>query len=266
MCDTIASSSLVQALDDVPEGDERSEIERDSVGASFISCQHAATQAPRSGSVQVRIGHFSLSDSFLDGETATRRLHYLCQIGVDDVVVVEHPRDRCDLLEHIRIRNICRDAGLRLLAIENIAPQCEKLEPIILGREDRDRAIARVQQIREHAPRLAVERCERRADGGTRPLATVPASVTEIAHQEGSDLAAGAAPDIASARQIAHSPSGPATLHAMRPETGSASRSQAAPGQSGTASRRSARTTRWKPPSESSTARHTSGVPSRTTS
>jgi hypothetical protein len=46
--------------------------------------------------------------------------------------------------------------------------------------------------------------------------ATVPASVTEIAHQEGSDLPGGASPDIASARQIAHVPNRPATLHAMR--------------------------------------------------
>jgi mannonate dehydratase len=94
----------------------------------------------------LRIGHFSLSDSFVDAVMAARQLHYLRQIGVEDIVLVEQPRDQCDQLELVRIRNICSNAGMRLLAVENIAPQHEVLEPIILGRDDRDLAIAAVQQ------------------------------------------------------------------------------------------------------------------------
>jgi mannonate dehydratase len=93
----------------------------------------------------MRIGHFSLSSRFDDAVAAAQELHYLRQIGVDDIVLVEQPRELCDQLELVRIRNICENAGLRLLAVENIAPQHEVLEPIILGRDDRNLAIAVVQ-------------------------------------------------------------------------------------------------------------------------
>ena len=46
--------------------------------------------------------------------------------------------------------------------------------------------------------------------------ATVPPSVTEIAQEEATVSPTDTPPDISSARQIAHSSTGPATLHAMR--------------------------------------------------
>ena len=94
----------------------------------------------------MRVGHFSLSDTFVDAVAAARQLRYLRQLGVEDIVLVEQPRELCDQLELVRVRNICADAGMRLLAVENIAPQHEVLEPIILGRGDRDLAIAVVQE------------------------------------------------------------------------------------------------------------------------
>lgn len=95
----------------------------------------------------MRLGHFTLSEDFRDAQAASRQLRYLRQLGIDDLVLVEHPYDRCEMTELVRLREICEGAGMRLLSIENIAPQHAVLEPIILGRPERDASIELIQRI-----------------------------------------------------------------------------------------------------------------------
>lgn len=94
----------------------------------------------------MRIGYFAHSPEFVPGSTPPERLEFLRQIGFEDVILVEQPIDRCDLISLVRAREMFEDFGLRLIAIENIAPQERMIQPIILGTSDRDGRVAEIQE------------------------------------------------------------------------------------------------------------------------